>query len=116
MQNNPNKNAVFPELLKRLGVWPFNVGLFFLYNNVVTILVVMVTSALLARNAAMSQQLIAEKIQGASFIATLLTLGLTFLYRRTFYITYELTHDVQKEESTEDKSEEIDESQPDQKI
>jgi hypothetical protein len=77
----------YPKLIKRFGVWPVNVGLFFFYNNVVSLVVLLVGLLIMHSNGVSDPRLINEKLGGLSVISSLITLGLTIIYSKKFYFT-----------------------------
>lgn len=77
----------YPKLIARFGIWPVNIGLFFFYNNIVSLLVLIVGVIIMRQTGVTDPLLVSEKLGGLSIISTLLTLGLTILYSRKFYFT-----------------------------
>lgn len=96
-----NKNQLprkisYPEFVNRLGVWPINIGLFFLYSNVVSVVVIFLIS-LKPDSTILSPEVVAEKVNGISMICIILTLGLTILYKRKFYLFRDVIETENKE-------------------
>ncbi|HEY1037218.1 MAG TPA: hypothetical protein VGE62_01395 [Candidatus Paceibacterota bacterium] len=86
--NGTDKNGIhYPDFVSRFGVWPINIGLFFFYNNIVSILVMIVGLVIMSSTGVADQQIISEKLGGLSVISTLITLGLTLIYSRRFYFS-----------------------------
>lgn len=83
--NNENDHIHYPNLIKKFGVWPVNIGLFFFYNNVVSLVVLLVGLVIMYRTGVTDQQVISQKLGGISVISSLITLGLTVIHSRKFY-------------------------------
>ncbi|MBU3668428.1 MAG: hypothetical protein FGM57_00505 [Candidatus Taylorbacteria bacterium] len=77
----------YPKLIEKFGVWPVNIGLFFFYNNVVSLVVLIIGMIIMFQTGVTDQRVISEKLGGLSVISSLLTLGLTIIYSRKFYFT-----------------------------
>ena len=81
------RNIHFPNLILKLGMWPVNIGLFFFYNNVVSLIVLLIGLIIMSSTGVDDQQIITQKLGGLSVISTVITLGLTLIYSRKFYFT-----------------------------
>ncbi len=77
----------YPKMIRRWGIWPVNIGLFFFYNNIVSIFVIVVALFIMSASGVTDEAIISEKMGGLSVISTLLTLGLTLIYSRRFYFS-----------------------------
>ncbi len=88
-ENNPKSptNIDYPKLIERFGVWPVNIGLFFFYNNIVSLIVLIIGMTIMYQTGVTDQQVISEKLGGLSLISSLVTLGLTIIYSKKFYFT-----------------------------
>ncbi len=89
--NNENENEHlnqeidYPNIIRKLGVWPVNIGLFFFYSNVVSIAVLIFGIIVMHQTGVTDQRIVTEKLGGLSVISTLITLGLTMIYSDKFY-------------------------------
>ncbi len=88
-KNQPARKISYPKFVNRIGVWPINIGLFFLYSNVVSVVAIFLIS-LKPNSTILSPEVVAEKVNGISMICIILTLGLTMLYKRKFYLFRDL--------------------------
>lgn len=88
-ENNPKSpvNIDYPKLIAKFGVWPVNIGLFFFYNNVVSLVVLLLGVLIMYQTGVTDQKVISEKLGGLSVISSLVTLGLTIIYSKKFYFT-----------------------------
>jgi hypothetical protein len=89
-EENNQKNPVnidYPKLIAKFGVWPVNIGLFFFYNNVVSLVVLLLGVLIMYQTGVTDQKVISEKLGGLSLISSLVTLGLTIIYSKKFYFT-----------------------------
>lgn len=80
-------NIDYPKLIARFGVWPVNIGLFFFYNNVVSLVILLLGVLIMYQTGVTDQKVISEKLGGLSLISSLVTLGLTIIYSKRFYFT-----------------------------
>ncbi len=93
MQDENNKRTdslshiEYPKLIAKFGVWPVNVGLFFFYNNVVSLVVLIIGLVIMHSTGVKDTVVINEKLGGLSVISSLITLGLTLIYSKRFYFT-----------------------------
>jgi hypothetical protein len=87
MDKEPQKELriAFPFLLRKLGLWPLNVGLFFLYNTIINIVISIVAAVIFTRAGTTDAATIANKTEGIAIIGILLTLGLTIIFKKQFY-------------------------------
>ncbi len=77
----------YPRFIDKFGVWPVNIGLFFFYNNIVSLAVLIAGLIIMTSTGVTDQAVITEKLGGLSVISTLITLGLTLIYSRRFYFS-----------------------------
>lgn len=89
LEEPQRRNIHFPNIVMKLGVWPVNIGLFFFYNNVVSLIVLLIGLLIMSSTGVNDQQIITQKLGGLSVISTVITLGLTLIYSRKFYFTRE---------------------------
>ncbi len=82
-----NKAIHFPGFIKRFGVWPINIGLFFFYSNVVSLFVLIIGLTIMSSTGVKDEAIIVQKLGGLSVISTVITLGLTLIYSRRFYFS-----------------------------
>ncbi len=82
-----NRTVHFPSFIKRFGVWPINVGLFFFYSNIVSLFVLIIGLTIMSLTGVQEEKIITEKLGGLSVISTIITLGLTLIYSRRFYFS-----------------------------
>ena len=103
MYNNQDFN--YPSYLKKAGAWPINAGLFFLYNTIVNIFLGILVSIIFTARGVNDTSVIFEKTKWLGFIGIILTLGITILFRKSFYILKKTLEQVEIP-FTEDKKEE----------
>ena len=95
-----SSHIVYPFLVRKLGVWPLNIGLFFLYNTIINIIISFVAAIIFTRSGMTDAVVIANKTEGIAFIGLLLTLGLTIIFKRQFYAS-KVIHAEPKEDVSE---------------
>lgn len=83
--NNENEHIHYPNAIKKFGLWPVNIGLFFFYSNIVGLIVLLFGLAVMYQTGVTDQQIISQKLGGLSVISSLITLGFTIIYSRKFY-------------------------------
>jgi hypothetical protein len=84
MQNNQDFN--YPSYLKQAGAWPINMGLFFLYNTIINIFLGILVSIIFTARGITDTTTILEKTKWLGLIGIILTLGITILFKKLFYV------------------------------
>lgn len=85
-QNTSPSKITYPAFIKKTGLWPINISLFLFYSNIVSILAMLFITLTSNSTALSNPAELAEKVNGVSMISAVLTLGLTIIYKRKFYL------------------------------
>ncbi len=88
---NKSNHIIYPSFINKTGVWPINISLFLFYSNVVSIIAMMFVAFTTDSSALSDPGNLAEKVNGVSMISAVLTLGLTIIYKRKFYLFRDTT-------------------------
>jgi len=76
----------YPSYIARLGTWPLNFGLFFLYDTIVNLGLSLLAAAFYTARGITDPNIVVEKTQGLAIIGLLLTLGITLIFTNKFYV------------------------------
>lgn len=97
----------YPSYIKRLGTWPLNFGLFFLYNTIVNIVLSILAAIIFTSRGVTDTAVVVQKTQGLAVIGIILTLGITLIFQRRFYVHKVEKHEDHAHEEVPNVSEEV---------
>ncbi len=104
MHNNQDFN--YPTYLQKAGAWPVNMGLFFLYNTIINIFLGILVSVVFTARGVTETAVILERTKWLGLIGIVLTLGITILFKKSFYVLKKIPEQTEIPFEEDEKKEE----------